>query len=278
MALSPEEQYHQDIYNEENDNTNVYIPKASTSLSPADSTPIPPPLVPASPKKKLTIAQVLMKQTSKLNEKIINYFKDNLSELNANNYVFEWIAVHDEEIDYYEEQGIEKFPNLIIDGINITGVSNILKYLDGIVNTDANTQMPLSKLQPPIKPPLANPIAQTKKETAEEMHDFLLQELKSHDVDKDEDEQDAFSNNISQRFSEMRNARKAGGMEKSNDDTDVFNKTSTPPTLSKSPKSAAPPNKLSLSTVDLIKKTSKTGGEDDMMRKFWENQEETPMD
>jgi hypothetical protein len=276
MVLSPEEQYHQDIYNEENDNTNIYIPKTPTVSNAPTVTPIPPSM-PAPQEKKLIVAQVLMKQMSKLNEKIINYFKDNLSELNANSYVFEWIAVHDEEIDYYEEQGIEKFPILIIDDVNITGVSNILKYLDSIIGSDIIAQSPPQR---PATQPLAKPTAQTKKETDEEMHEFLLQELKSNDADKEEDEQDSFSNNISQRFSEMRNARKAGGMEKSNnEDADIFKKTM--PTLAKPSKSGSPStptDKISLNTVDLIKKTSKSGGEDDMMRKFWENQEETPMD
>ncbi len=253
MALSPEEQYHQDIYNEENADTNIYMPKYPDK-----------PVKESVPTKKLTVGRVLMKQMSKLNEKIINYFKDNLADLNANDFIFEWIAIHDEEIEYYEEQGIEKFPVLIVNDINITGVSNILKYLDAIKLNGSKKATTLTKSRTAVK-----------KETDEEMHDFLLQEL-SNDKDDDDDDDDSFSNNMSRRISEMSEARQANGMAKSNDeenDEDIFSKTSSLPTLAKSKEvsTSSSTNKSSLNTVDLIKKTSKGGGEDDMMLKFYQN-------
>ena len=211
----------------------------------------------AKQQKPLTVAKVLMKQMSKLNEKIVNYFKKNLLDLNASNFVFEWIAVYEEEMEYYEEQGLEKFPVLIVDNINITGVSNIFRYLNDIIESNRTVRKVKKSESIDIE--------------VDEMHDFLLNELKSNDNDKETDEQEVFSNSIQHRVSAMHSARKAGGMEIKEDD-DIFVKNSPAPKLNNSADQA------SLKTTDIAKRISKGSGEDDMMDKYWANQEETPMD
>lgn len=252
MSLSPEEQYHQNIFDNDK-NEDVYEKKQNKSQ-------------PIRSNIKYTRCKILMKQNSQLNKKVINYCKENLFVLNKNNIIFEWIAVYEEEIEYYEEQGIEKFPVLIINNDNITGVTNIIKSLDSIMESLIQTN---KKNQKESKP-------QSKKETDEEMHDFLLRELQSKNADKDDDDQDSLSTTINQRVSSMNQLRKDNGQhsmknsklvgkskqqeDEDEDDEPVFLKS-----VPKQP----------LTTSELIKATTKGDDEDKMMSQFWQNQEET---
>lgn len=264
MALSPEEQYHQNISNNENEE-DVYAQSTNKIMPVPMSIPRPAP-----EKKQYVKYKVLLKQGSQLNKKIINYFKQNLSILNQSLCVFEWIAVYDEEIEYYDEQGIDKFPALILGNNNTMGITNIIQTLDNVTKT-IKTISTVQRKGP-----------QTKKETEEEMHEFLLRELKSKDADKEDDEQDSISNTISQRVSTMNKSRADNGLHamgksstiaESDSDEDIFVKTpALAPQLKKTNASA----KL-LTTSELIKATTKGDDEDKMMSQFWQNQEETEM-
>lgn len=261
MQLSPEEQYHQNIINDDKIEEDY----------PSKAKPMPMSIPrPASQKKPYVKYKILMKQNSQLNKKIINYFKQNLSILNKNLFVFEWIVVYDEELEHYEEQNIDKFPALVGRSI-IMGVSNIIQALDTLVS---NTQVPVKRSSP-----------QSKKETAEEMHDFLLNELKSKDAEKDDDDQDNISNTISQRVSSMNKSRADNGLHamgkpsavaESDSDDDIFTKTPTLSMAKKTPTKASAPTKA-LTTSELIQATTKGDDEDKMMSQFWQNQEETEM-
>jgi glutaredoxin len=212
--------------------------------------------------------KILLKQNSQLNKKIINYFKQNLSELNSKRVVFEWLAVYEEEEDYYEEQGIDKFPTLIINNNNISGVSNIITTLNDFINSSKN----------PIQPSKQKKVT-FNTENEDEMHDFLLNELKSNESNKDEDDRDNISSTISQRAAEMSKARTNGGKKRvisnSDESDDIFLKTDIKISPVKNTNSDS--NAKPLTTSELIKQTTKGNDEDKMMSKFWENQEETEM-
>lgn len=260
MQLSPEEQYHQNIINDDKIEED-YTTKTK---------PVPMSIPRQAAQKKSYIKyKILMKQNSQLNKKIINYFKQNLLILNKNLFVFEWIAVYDEELEHYEEQSIDKFPALVGRSI-VMGVSNIIQALDTLINVN----QPVKRISP-----------QSKKETDEEMHDFLLNELKSKDAEKDDDDQDNISNTISQRVSSMNKSRadnglhamgKPGAVAESDSDDDIFTKTPTLSMAKKTPLKTAAPTKA-LTTSELIQATTKGDDEDKMMSQFWQNQEETEM-
>lgn len=98
--------------------------------------------------------KVLLKEKSKLNSKILKYFKKNITDLNNNKLYFEWIAVYEEEEEYYEEQGIDKFPSMIVGNSTITGVTNIIKSLENILygdksDSDSDTYLPPVKRTDP---------------------------------------------------------------------------------------------------------------------------------
>lgn len=272
--MNPEDQYHQELEDDEN-KTNSYISPTRMPQQSVSNTN----RMPAQVQISLTRCKILMKQNSQLNKQIINYFKQNLHTFNKNGFVFEWIGVHEEEMEFYEEQGIEKFPVLIADDNTVVGISNILKSLNQVIASFSRTN---SGRQSTVKTPQRQE-PQSKKETEEEMHDFLLRELKSKDAEKGDDDQDNISNTISQRVSSMNQSRKDNGLHSmgggapprnngpgSDSDSEADERVFMQP--------AKPVKKKAvLTTSELIKKTTKGDDEDRMMSKFWENQEETEM-
>src|SRR6476620_1462730 len=120
MSLSPEEEFEQNILSEPMAERNSVYKKNIAKVP-----------------RKYIKCEVLLKHRGRLNQKIITYFSKNLRNLNAEGIKFDWIAVYDEELDFYEEQDIHRFPTLIVNDNKVDGLSNIFKFLSSIMNNGA---------------------------------------------------------------------------------------------------------------------------------------------
>jgi hypothetical protein len=234
MSLSPEDIYHQQMFNDKQ------IIK----------------------KKKPVVekSKVLLMQSSKLNKKVINYFKSNLFRLNQLGLVFEWIPVDESEVEFYEEQDITKFPALMTKEENIFGLNNIIEFLDNLDKPkEAQAQtIPSSKF----------------KNEPDEMKSYFMSKL---DED-DEDEDDKDKNDFSKKAAEMSRMRKSNGQHSStSSNPEVHEKSRKKVTFKEVSKKEKPFNQM-INAVDIVKNNKSSNSEDnDMMQKFWENQEETDL-
>lgn len=79
----------------------------------------------------LVVAEIIFDDSSdsiKYNKRLIQYFKNNIDELNKNKIKCIFKIAHDDEIEFYEEKGINNFPALVLD-------DNIKKYgIESIIN------------------------------------------------------------------------------------------------------------------------------------------------
>lgn len=205
--------------------------------------------------------RVLLKQHSKLNKRIIEYFKENIQILNSKGFSFEWIPVYEEEMEFYEEQNITKFPVLIINVGNIVGVSNIISKLHEFCTFDISARnAPEQFINKEIK-----------RDASEDVRDYFMSEMNRDD--KAGDDENDVSNDLSKRASEMLTNRKSMGQH-------TISTSSGNPEVHETSNKRAPPqqknnNPASTSTVDIVKSLTDGSKEDEMMAAFWENQETT---
>lgn len=232
MSLSPEDIYHQQMFNDKQ-------------------------II----KKKRPVVEkskVLLMQSSKLNKKVINYFKSNLVRLNQLGLVFEWVPVDESEVEFYEEQDITKFPALMTKEENIFGLNNIIEFLDNLDKPKEAHTIPPSKF----------------KNEPDEMKSYFMSKL---DED-DEDEDDNYKNDLSKKAAEMSRMRKTNGQHSSTaSNPEVHEKSRKKVTFKEVSKKEKPFNQM-INAVDIVKNNKSSNSEDnDMMQKFWENQEETDL-
>jgi hypothetical protein len=265
MSVNPEDMYDQSLMVDERIQPNGYFvqPKKPviqqrTSQSPQQQY-----------KPQIKRCRMLMKKNSKLNNKIISFFKTNIHVLNSKGFVFEWIPVYEEEIEFYEDQQITKFPTLVINIGNIVGVSNIISKLQEFIawNPSQNQNQNQSQNQS------RNQNSQIKKETDEEVHDYFMNEMNKDDRNDDEDEDG--DGDRSKRTAAMLTSRQSMGLPTGSSSTGN-------PEVHETVNKKTPPSQQrkvvhSTNTADIAKSMSNGSKEDDMMAAFWDNQEETPM-
>lgn len=213
--------------------------------------------------KKLFCKVLLINKKNSFNQKLIKFFKDYLEHLNKNGFVFDWIIVYEDEIELYSEQDITRFPCLIVNDNNIYGTNAIINYL-------------LSKISPSNK---SKSGFVNRPENEDEVRDFLLEELKVGDNDEDMDEEDKFRNTISQKMTEMNKMRgKMGQHTMSMTNPEVHEKRAQKKVRFEEP---TPVSKNTEYTTqqptpsEIIKKHSDGSMDDDLMARFWDNQELT---
>jgi hypothetical protein len=256
---TPEELYDQQMLSGDNIPTNIYMQKPPQPSQPSRQIQKP----------KFNNCQVLLKQSSKLNKKIIDFFKRNLVELNRSGYIFEWILVNEEEIDFYAEQDIDKFPSIVIDNDVIAGISNITSTLKNFIKPKHNVQVRQVNNLPP------------KVNTESDLKDFFMNEIKQDDNDEDEDETQ--QTNMHKKAADMMSQRHSMGLENPNSGTaanpevhDQRNANKNNNTNDHNDHNTR--NEVTssgdLNTTNFIKKTG-VKDDDDMMAAFWENQVES---
>ena len=296
MPLSPEEFYDQQILNESIDSENIY---SSNPVQQAHAKR-------GKQAKKMTRCRVLLmnhdKQDEKDNEKVIKYFHDKLYKLNKTGLIFEWIPVYEEELEFYEDQDIEKFPTIVINDEKISGFKGIIRYLNNIINGPVNSNRgnagQRATGQAPRKQKPVIPAG-----NGEDMKDYFMAQLNNNKDDADDEEDKGLD--ISKRLAKMNQARKSVGLHvggttgnpEVHDLNGRNNRARAPPrgnqarvpardqyddydddndTTEVTQRGSGGP--LSLNTMDLIKQMGDDSVEQDMMEKFWDNMEETDMD
>lgn len=253
---TPEELYDQQMLSGDNLPTNIYMQK-------------PPPQQMQVSKPKFINCQVLLKQSSKLNKKIIEFFKRNLLNLNKSGYMFEWISVDEEEVDFYAEQDIDKFPSIIIDDNVIAGVSNITSTLQNFIKpnnhqNNQNNQKQVTK----------------KSNTESDLKDYFMNEIdpKGKNADNDDDENETMQINMHKRAADMLSKRSSMGLENPNAGTsanpEVHDQRSNDKSNIDHTNRNEVTNNPNLNTTNLIKKNP-VSEDDKMEAAFWGNMEES---
>lgn len=189
---------------------------------------------------------LITNRTSLLNKKLIKYFHKNLTPLNKKGICFEWISVHNDEMEYYEDQGITKFPTMVVDSKNITGVTGIISFLDKVLTRSVKKQ-------------------------SDSIHEYMVSAINEKDDDDDEDDYNSFSKNIHTKMAEMQAKRKSRIEENNEEVSSSAIETFKDPVKEK---------KLSedvSNPVDLIKSGKKNNPDDELLEKFWSNMEATDM-
>lgn len=309
MSLSPEDLYDQQILDEDISYSNNYVneftgvngrgfPNKAQKANKAQNN--------RNTQQKdisnMIKCRILLKQNSKLNDKLLNYFHKNLGELNHCGIIFEWIVVYEEEVEFYEEQDIDKFPTMVLNGKNIAGMSGIIKQLNNIIDGPVNANGRKSGRNGAQK---KNSRSSSKADNGD-IKDYLMSQLR--DDDGDEEESDG-GFDVSKRMAAMNRARKTAGLHVGSSGTSnpevhdrrrprqkrvTFhnNDSDEDRTIqSNNRRQGGRPQVtnggrnqhnnyddeqvLSTNTMDLIKNMGDDTVEQDMMEKFWDNMEET---
>lgn len=266
MSRSPEDIFNDQFNLDEDIQDNIYMQRAKANAQVNQSQQL-------QQVQEYITYKILLKHDSKLNKKLIDFFKENLYELNTAGCKFEWIPVFDDEIEFYEEQDIYKFPVLILNETNnVIGVTNIIKRLNTVFGEPEPMQhRPAQKAtnnQSKSNPSFI--------QNDEDLKEYLMNEIQPKGRDDDDDESDDVNKDISQRMASMFNQRKQMHQETPDmgDKVQNRNKKSVGFAPSSGNSQTTRANPASTNTMDIIKNNSKTL-DDDVMEKYWANQEET---
>jgi hypothetical protein len=257
-----------------------------------NATPIPAP----SPQRhqhqqqrpQLKQLQVLLKSDSRLNDKLLDFFKRNLKKINSCGYIFEWIVVYEDEIEYYESQDINKFPALILEDGVAFGLNEIKMSLNELVNpkvkhvhVNRNDNQPRRNDQNNHGNHGSQRQNNPSESTGDVFRDYLMNDINKNGEKCDEvNENDDFTNSIQRRMTAFSKTRKEletktnkknvnlNGNGNTYDDEDGNDNVNH--------RSGGRQNGGDSSNVmDIVKQVNKGSQEDDMMTKFWANQEES---
>lgn len=212
--------------------------------------------------KRIFCKVLLVNKKNSFNQKLIKFFKDNLDHLNGNNIVFDWIPVYEDEIELYSEQNITKFPCLVINDNNIHGTNAIINFL-------------MSKLKSNSK----NKYQVNRPENEDEVRDFLMHEIKETEKDEDQDEDDKFRNTISQKMADMNKMRGKMGLHTMSQTNPEMHDKMAPKKVRFEDQTPVQKNIEYTSNQptpsEIIKRNSNGDMDDDLMARFWENNELT---
>ena len=260
MSLSPEEMYYNQLRDTANAGScNVYDSNYNKPLAQSLIKP-----------QVLMEYKLLLKNESKLNKELINFFKKNLQNLNKNGLIFDWIIVYNDELEIYADEGISKFPMMITENSDkIIGKTKIIQTLVSAVHNNNNPTKTTNKSKK------KNPAKSV--QSADDMKGYMMNELNRND-DTEVDDNEVATNDLTRRASIMNEARRNNRMHVGNasspeiydnrksksvtfaDDNDIEENTSR-----------VSPNDAELSVSELMRKNMKTD-DDRLMANFWENQ------
>lgn len=218
------------------------------------------------PKLPISECQILLKNESKLNDKLLDFFKRNLKKLNGTRTMFEWVIVYEDEVEYYEDQDIDKFPAMILDGDVIFGLTDIKKTLNDLVfpkrakpsgNGNKQTGAATTTREKP----------KISESTGDDVRDYFLNDIKKNETCDEVDENNEFGQTLSRRMTAMMEARSKSGMENKSGSSQKNNQSfNTGRNTDEVP---------STDVMDIVAQTNTGTGEDDLMEKYWQNQELT---
>lgn len=199
---------------------------------------------------------IFSNKPSHLNKKLIKFFKINLLNLNKASMIFDFEVANPEDIDKYVSMGIKNYPVLIHKNTSVTGVEKIITYLKQIVQKHNNRIL--------------------NKTESEKLDDFWKHTLGKVEVDEsgklkpdDDDEDDDAGADLQHKIQKAFEAR--------NNST-----ATTPASLNKGRSRGQTQltrnNNLDESPSQTLKNMKSKGlgsMDDELMAKFFENQEET---
>lgn len=205
---------------------------------------------------------IVSNKPSHLNKKLIKFFEINLLSLNKASITFDFEVAHPKDIEKYTNKGITNYPVLISNNSNIVGVEKIIEYLKNAVNK--------------------HNVKVTSKSDKERLDDFWKQTLGKIEKDdggnikpeKDDSEDNENLQHKIQAAFEQRNASTAKpGKFKSSQAMTQSMVQQSHVSNNESKKSNDDQN-----TVNIIANMKKNGTatmDDDLMSRFFENQEES---
>ena len=217
----------------------------------------------------MTVQLILSNKPSVLNKKLIKFFNLNLASLNQASLVFDFEVAHPEKAEQFVSRGITDYPVLINKNIKVTGVQKIISYLKQ--NVEKHNTKVISKTD-------TDYLDDFWKQT---MGDIKINESGQIEGDDEEDDDTPdISGKIQRAFQER------------NDTTDFDASKKGPHRNPSSANSSSSHNNnvkqnftdISDSRIDddspvaSLKNMGKSGksmGDDDLMAKFFENQEES---
>jgi hypothetical protein len=246
MNLTPEQSFLNDVMGGSMPGSDYSIPKHS-------------PLIPKPPVRE---CQILLKSESKLNDKLLDFFKRNLKKLNGTRTMFEWVVVYEDEVEYYEDQDIDKFPAMVLNG-NITfGLTDIKKALNELVFP--NKSKPVTNNKRSQQPSQKDPPKFTDS-TGDDVRDYFLNDINKNEKCDEVDETNEFGQTLSRRMTAMMEARAKSGMPSKATSSSLSNTNTT--------KNNGEIG--STDVMDIVTKNNTGSGEDDLMERYWQNQELT---
>lgn len=210
---------------------------------------------------------LLSGKPSDLNIKLISFLKTNLYELNNASIIFSFTIVDSSNVDVYKKKGVVNFPVLLYNNMSITGAEKIIKYL----NINSRKQITQSVK---IQKSDTDYVDDFWKETMGNVTIDESGKLKPDDDDDEHDEGKDLHHKIQKAFEE-----------RNQDDTKVIETHkskniggSTPVNKSSSSKPNYRSNNITESPTETLKNMKSKGGsnmDDELMSKFFENQEES---
>ena len=204
---------------------------------------------------------ILSNKSSTINKKLINFFNVNLLNFNKANIIFDFEVAHPEDMDKYVERGIKNYPILIHNENSVTGSLNIVDYLKSVV-TIHNKKI-------------------LNKSENEKLDDFWKQTIGKIELDAsgnvkpldDDNDDDDASSDIQHRIQNAFEERSV-----STDFGKLSDKKRPPSRHQSTSKPKKRSNNLDESPSDTLKNMQSSGKrnmDDELMSKFFENQEES---
>lgn len=204
---------------------------------------------------------VLSNKPSSLNKKLIKFFQLNLLSLNKASLIFQFEVAHPDNSNKYVSRGIKNYPVLIHDKTNIVGVEKIIEYLK--VHVQKHNTKVLSKTD-------TDHIDDFWKQT---LGNVKVNEAGQLDDDDDNDDSNDLHKKIQQAFQERNDSTELNKTPKNSRQNNVQQSPVNIPrsnTINNSNDSDESPSST------LKNMNSKSGNmDDDLMAKFFENQEES---
>jgi hypothetical protein len=212
----------------------------------------------------MTINLILSNKPSPLNKKLIKFFNLNLASLNKASLIFDFEIAYPEQIEKYVKRGITNYPILISNTTEVIGVEKIIQYLKN--NVDTHNKKILSKTD-------TDYLDEFWKKT---MGSVKINESGQIEDDEDEDEAPDISKKIQKAFQERNDVTDFEPPKKGGNKKPVYasparnNNVKTGLTNSNSIDGDSP-----VVSLKNMGKGGKSMGDDDLMAKFFENQEES---
>ena len=217
---------------------------------------------------------IVSNKPSPLNKKLIKFFQLNLLSLNKASIVFDFEVAHPNEADSYLKRGISQYPVLMRDDLSIVGVEKIIQHLKTLV-VKHNTKI-------------------VNKTDGDRVDDFWKQTIGKFEMDEhgkikpEKEDEDSLSDNLQHKiqavFEKRSEITKPGKLKPSSTgkpnstsgSTGMSGMSGSSSNKSRNVKtSESKKDESPAQTIANMKREGKTNIDDDLMRRFFENQEES---